>query len=259
MPSKADFERADSKTRATHAARPSNYERGLEIRDEDALTRWARRRGGALDFVPNPDTHPVRDPSYFEQWAKKRGAALDFTPQPVTAKRQPPFKQRRGIGWDPQPEPPSIVQHGNNDCWAVALLSWARAAKAKKRPTYDELSREYGKEIKKGIDIPKLRHIVKAFGMKTDWFTRDQMTRAKVISLLAQHGPLFIGRYHSEGRLQPWWHALVLYDLTPDLRGMYMVMNPAREQDPIDALTMDALFHGNDELLVGFKDDAGKR
>jgi hypothetical protein len=37
-----------------------------------------------------------------------------------------------------------------------------------------------------------------------------------------------------------------------------MVMDPAREREAIDALTMNQIIEGSDEILVGFEDDAEK-
>jgi hypothetical protein len=240
MPGRREFESQDAK-RGTLGGVPRSSDRGV-VSDDTALQKWAQRRGYAMDFDAAPVT-PKRPAASGKAPPRKAPPRKAPAPRDVPPQR-PKFRPA------PVEEPPIVYQRNPNDCWAAALGAWGKAAQLKYAPTYDDLRKAYPEEARLGMGIGKLREVADAVGMDTRWFKRTDLTRERLAELRDRYGPIFVGRYHSPGLGPDWWHAVVLYDATPD--GHFFVMDPARA-GAFTTMRIEQLFHKNDEILIGFK------
>lgn len=225
-------------TRGTTGGQPRETDRGV-VADETALDRWSRKRGYAMDFRASDATpRVVADDTALSRWSRERGYAMDFRSREPTPRRETPAardarapksKNERKPTPDARPEPEAIVQQGQFDCWAAALVSWSKAAGAEKIASYREFKNTHPLELQRGLDEERLMTLLqKDYKMKLYKFSRKELTAARLAELTDLYGPLFVGSARPEG-LNTYWHAMVVFDVFDRPPTLFRLMDPAMQ------------------------------
>jgi hypothetical protein len=229
--------------RGTANARPAQRNQGLSglnpVPDESALEKWARKRGAALDFVPQYGNPQSPRPTQIERGLESASTIPNPKTKPLRATSKPTqSKARRSAKKAPPanlvlPTPKVVVQSDSNSCWAAALESWLGSVNPARQRTQKELLKSHS-AFDHSFDVPDFRQFATALGMDTAHMKIEYFSQDTIRDMLQKHSVLFVS-YHIE-RTSPWWHDVVLYGVTQGSlnQTQYLVMNPSEHWEDLN-------------------------